>query len=81
MRRLRAHAESGRPFRANHDVAVEVESLVDAEAFYAGTLGFRVRSRTAEQLELDAGGFTLWVNRFGNRDGRRSFIPSLGAFV
>ena len=77
MRRLRAHAESGRPFRANHDVAVEVESLVDAEAFYAGTLGFRVRSRTSEQLELDAGGFTLWVNRIGNRDSRRSFIPSL----
>lgn len=77
MRRLRAHAESGGPFRANRDIAIEVEDLINAEAFYGGTLGFRVCSRSAEQLELDAGSFTLWVNRAASREGRRSFIPSL----
>ncbi|HZI41604.1 MAG TPA: SRPBCC domain-containing protein [Gemmatimonadaceae bacterium] len=76
MRSLRAHAESGHAFRANHDIAIEVESLVDAEAFYGGTLGFSIRSRTAEQLEIDARGLTLWVNRVVSRDARRSFIPS-----
>lgn len=76
-RRLRAHAESGGPFRTNRDVAIEVENIVDAEAFYAGTLGFRIRSRSADQFELDAGSFTLWVNRVASRADRRSFIPSL----
>lgn len=76
-RRLRAHAESGAPFRANRDVAIEVESIVDAEAFYAGTLGFHIRSRSADHLELDAGGFILWVNQVATRADRRSFIPSL----
>ena len=77
MRSLRAHVEGAGAFRANRDIAVEIESLVDAEAFYGGTLGFSVRSRSADQLELDAGGFTLWVNRVASRDDRRSFIPSL----
>ena len=63
MRKLREHAESGGPFRANRDIAIEVESLVDAAAFYAGTLG--------------AGSFRLWVNRAASRSARRSFIPSL----
>ena len=77
VRKLRAHAESGAPFRANRDIAIEVENLLDAEAFYAGTLGFGVRSRTPDHLELDARQFTLWVNKADTRDGRRSFIPSL----
>jgi Glyoxalase-like domain len=77
MRSLRAHAQSGGPFRANRDIAIEVENLVDAEAFYAGTLGFSVRSRSADHLELDAGSFRLWVNRAVSRAARRSFIPSL----
>jgi len=77
MRSLRAHAESGGAFRGNHDIAVEVENLADAEAFYGGTLGFSIRSRSASQLELDAGGFTLWVHRVASRDDRRPFIPSL----
>jgi len=77
LRSLRAHAESAGLFRANRDIAVEVENLVDAEAFYGGTLGFSVRSRTADQLELNAGAFTLWVNRAASGDARRSFIPSL----
>ncbi|HKW09460.1 MAG TPA: SRPBCC domain-containing protein [Gemmatimonadaceae bacterium] len=77
MRKLREHAESGGPFRANRDIAIEVESLVDAKAFYAGTLGFSIRSFDDEHLELDAGSFRLWVNRAASRAGRRSFIPSL----
>jgi uncharacterized protein YndB with AHSA1/START domain len=75
MRKLRAHAESRGPFLANRDVAIEVDDLVAAEAFYAGTLGFRICSRRDDQLELDAGGFRLWVNRAAAR--RLSFIPSL----
>jgi uncharacterized protein YndB with AHSA1/START domain len=77
MRKLRAHAASGGPFHANNDVAIDVESLLDAEAFYAGTLGFRVCSRGADQLELDAGSCRLWVNRVASTSQRRSFIPSL----
>ncbi|HEY7233272.1 MAG TPA: SRPBCC domain-containing protein [Gemmatimonadaceae bacterium] len=77
MRKLRAHAESGGPFRFNRDIAIEVENLVDAEAFYAGTLGLSIRSRDDEHLELDAGSFRLWVNRAPSRAARRSFIPSL----
>jgi len=77
LHKLRAHSESGGPLRANRDVAIEVESLVDAEAFYGGTLGFSVRSRSDEHLELDAGSWRLWINRVASRDDRRSFIPSL----
>jgi len=76
MRSLRAHAEAG-AFRTNRDIAIEVESLADAEAFYGGTLGFSVRARSADQLHLDAGSFTLWVNRVASRDDRRPCIPSL----
>jgi uncharacterized protein YndB with AHSA1/START domain/catechol 2,3-dioxygenase-like lactoylglutathione lyase family enzyme len=76
MRSLRAHAEAG-AFRTNRDIAIEVESLADAEAFYGGTLGFSIRSRSPDQLQLDTGSFTLWVNRVASRDDRRPFIPSL----
>jgi uncharacterized protein YndB with AHSA1/START domain len=77
LRKLRAHSESGGPFRANRDVAIEVEDVLGAEAFYAGTLGFSIRSRGTDYLELDAGSIRLWVNRVGSRAERRSFIPSL----
>jgi uncharacterized protein YndB with AHSA1/START domain len=75
LRRLRAHSESRSPFRTNNDVAVEVEDLVAAEAFYAGTLGFAIRTRFDDGLELDAGNFSLWVNL--TRGPRHSFIPSI----
>ena len=77
MESLRAHSECAGAFRANRDIAVEVENLANAEAFYGGTLGFSIRSRSADQLELDAGSFTLWVNRVASRDRRLPFIPSL----
>jgi hypothetical protein len=62
-------------FTSNRDVAIEVVDLAPAEAFYAGTLGFHVRSRGEQHLEIDTGAFTLWVNCTGGP--RRSFIPSL----
>ena len=74
--KLRRHVEGG-AMRANRDVAIAVESLLEAEAFYGGTLGFSIRSKTNDHLELDAGSFTLWVNRVASSGQRRSFIPSL----
>jgi len=60
-------------FRANHDVAIHVSDLAKAEEFYSKQLGFKVTSSSSEQISLDAGAFTLWVNK----DSRnRPFIPS-----
>ncbi|MFN2563685.1 MAG: SRPBCC domain-containing protein [Gemmatimonadaceae bacterium] len=79
--RLHAHVEAAEAadphvrFTSNRDVAVEVSDLAPAEEFYAGTLGFQVRSRGETYLELDTGAFTLWVNCTSGP--RRSFIPSL----
>jgi uncharacterized protein YndB with AHSA1/START domain/catechol 2,3-dioxygenase-like lactoylglutathione lyase family enzyme len=78
---LRRHAEAVEAARArvqftsNRDVAIEVPDLALAEAFYAGTLGFRVKSRGDAFLEIDTGELTLWVNC--TEGSRRSFIPSL----
>src|SRR3712207_2752532 len=79
--KLRAHVEAAETadphvqFTANRDVAIEVTDLERAGEFYAGTLGFHMRARGEKHLELDAGAFTLWVNRVNGP--RRSFIPSL----
>ena len=79
--KLRAHVEAEEAanprvrFTSNRDVAIEVPDLEPAEAFYAGTLGFSVRSRGDKYLELNTGAFTLWVHCV--RGPRRSFIPSL----
>jgi catechol-2,3-dioxygenase len=59
--------------QANHDVAIHVSDLAKAEEFYGKQLGFKVKSRTSEQLSFDAGAFTLWVNKDSQN---RSFIPS-----
>jgi uncharacterized protein YndB with AHSA1/START domain len=78
---LRRHAETveaGTPhmqFTSNRDIAIEVVDLAPAEAFYAGTLGFHIRSRGNDFLEIDTGELTLWVNCTGGPS--RSFIPSL----
>src|SRR5262245_5721322 len=60
-------------FRANHDVAIHVPDLAAAEEFYGKQLGFKVKSRSPEQISLDAGAFTLWVNKDSKS---RSYIPS-----
>jgi uncharacterized protein YndB with AHSA1/START domain/catechol 2,3-dioxygenase-like lactoylglutathione lyase family enzyme len=75
LEKLGAHVAHAPAFRANRDVAIEVGDLAAAWAFYAGTLGFPVVSRGDGQLALDAGAFTLWVNRTAGQT--LSFIPSL----
>jgi predicted enzyme related to lactoylglutathione lyase len=60
-------------FRANHDVAIHVPDLARAKEFYGKQLGFKVKSSSPEQISLDAGTFTLWVNRDTKS---RSYIPS-----
>ena len=75
LAKLAAHVEPAPAFRTNRDVAIEVADMAAAEAFYAGTLGFHIRSRGEHHLELDTGELTLWVNCTGGPS--RSFIPSL----
>ncbi len=60
-------------FRANHVVAIHVSDLAKAEEFYSKQLGFTVKSSSSEQISLDAGAFTLWVNKDSQN---RSYIPS-----
>src|SRR5947207_273474 len=60
-------------FRANHDVAIHVSDLAKAEEFYSKQLGFKVKSSSPEQISLDAGSFTLWVNKDSKN---QSYIPS-----
>jgi len=62
-------------FRSNSDVAIHVQDLDAAYAFYVGVLGFAVVERSDAYVSLDTGTFHLWVNRA--TDGERSFIPSL----
>jgi len=72
---LSSLAQWTRPrFQANRDVAIHVPDLARAESFYCGVLGLALRRRTETQLEIDAGAFTLWVNRDDER--RIGFIPS-----
>jgi uncharacterized protein YndB with AHSA1/START domain/catechol 2,3-dioxygenase-like lactoylglutathione lyase family enzyme len=75
LEKLRSRLEGAPAFRANRDVAIEVADLAAAEAFYAGTLGFRVVSRGEGQLALDTGALTLWVSRATG--AATSFVPSL----
>jgi uncharacterized protein YndB with AHSA1/START domain/catechol 2,3-dioxygenase-like lactoylglutathione lyase family enzyme len=75
LAKLAAHVEPAPSFRTNRDVAIEVADVAAAEAFYAGTLGFRVVSRADGRLALDTGAFTLWVSRASGAP--RSFVPSL----
>ena len=62
-------------FRANSEIAIHVPDLATAEAFYATVLGFRVVSRTTDQLTIDAGALRLYVNR--DPGAVISYIPSL----
>jgi catechol 2,3-dioxygenase-like lactoylglutathione lyase family enzyme len=62
-------------FRSNCEVAIHVADLAQAEAFYAGVLGFRLVARSPEQLELDTGALRLYVNR--DAESLRPYIPSL----
>ncbi len=57
----------------NNDVAIHVDDLDAAEAFYVRGLGLPLVARTDGYLEIDAGAFRLWVNQ---SDGPPGFIPS-----
>ncbi len=61
-------------FASNRDVAIHVPDLAAAEAFYCGVLSFPLVGRSDDQLEIDTGTFTLWVNQDPTR--RLGFIPS-----
>lgn len=61
-------------FRSNRCIAIHVTDLVKAAAFYGEVLGFRLLSRTIDQLEYDTGVFLLYVNQSSEP---LSPIPSL----
>ena len=50
-------------FRSNRCIAIHVTDLEKAAAFYGEVLGFRLLSRTVDQLEYDTGVLLLYVNR------------------
>src|SRR5262245_32030933 len=60
-------------FRANHDVAIHGPVLAAAEEFYGKQLGLQVNARSPDQISLDAGAFTLYVNKDSKS---RFYIPS-----
>jgi catechol 2,3-dioxygenase-like lactoylglutathione lyase family enzyme len=62
-------------FRSNCEIAIHVPSLIEAEAFYAGVLGFRLVTKSDDGLEFDTGSLRLFVNR--DTDAVYSYIPSL----
>ena len=72
---LASLAQWARPrFQSSRDVAIHVPDLTRAEAFYCGVLGLELRRRSPDQLVIETGTFTLWVNRDDER--RSGFIPS-----
>jgi catechol 2,3-dioxygenase-like lactoylglutathione lyase family enzyme len=62
------------PFRSNRCIAIHVADLEQATAFYGDVLGFRLLSRSIDQLEYDTGVLLLYVNRSAEAF---SPIPSL----
>ena len=61
-------------FRANADIAIHVDDLGAARAFYVGVLGLPLVEQSATHLAVDAGAFRLWINY--DPAERRSFVPS-----
>jgi catechol 2,3-dioxygenase-like lactoylglutathione lyase family enzyme len=75
---VKSHATATEPqvaFRSNSEIAIHVPDLARAEAFYAGVLGFRLVTKTDDQLEFDTGKLRLYVNR--DPTSLISYIPSL----
>ena len=66
---------SAASFRSNCEVAIHVADLAQAEAFYAGVLGFKLVASSNDQLEFDTGALRLYVNR--DPATLRPYIPSL----
>lgn len=61
-------------FRSNNDVAIHVNDLEKAEAFYGGVLGFRLVSKSEDHLEYDSGALRIYINC---NELPSAFIPSL----
>jgi catechol 2,3-dioxygenase-like lactoylglutathione lyase family enzyme len=70
-----SHALSGQiPVTHPRCIAIHVTDIEKAAAFYGEVLGFKLVSRTADQLEYDSGTFLLYVNLSACRSAP---IPSL----
>jgi catechol 2,3-dioxygenase-like lactoylglutathione lyase family enzyme len=50
-------------FRSNNCIAIHLKDLKKAESFYGGVLGFKLLSKSNEQLEYDTGHFLLYINK------------------
>ena len=50
-------------FRSNNCVAIHLRDLKKAEKFYSGILGFKLLSKSNDQLEYNTGHFLLYINR------------------
>ena len=61
-------------FRSNREIAIHVDDVERADAFYVGVLGCRLVSRSEHGLELDTGQLRLYVNSWGINP--RTYIPS-----
>jgi len=49
-------------FISNRDLAIGVDDLRKAEAFYSSVLGFRLLKKTSGRMVYDTGHFTLYIN-------------------
>ncbi len=50
-------------FRSNNCVAIHLRDLKKAEKFYSSVMGFKLLSKSKDQLEYDTGHFLLYINR------------------
>lgn len=50
-------------FRSNNCVAIHLTNLNQAEKFYSGVLGFKLKKKSSKQLEYDTGHFLLYINK------------------
>src|SRR5271169_407773 len=50
-------------FRSNNCVAIHLRDLKKAEKFYGSVMGFKLLSKSKDQLEYDTGHFLLYINR------------------
>lgn len=50
-------------FRSNKCVAIHLKSLAKAEKFYSEVMGFKLKKKSANQLEYHTGHFLLYINK------------------
>jgi catechol-2,3-dioxygenase len=61
-------------FLTDGDVAIHVTDLLKAEEFYSNVLGFKLLSKSKDQLAYDTGVIQLYINR---DEKQIPFIPAL----